>query len=166
MSAPLSDWPENHDAVEELFALMQVHQLSVVNYHSDAEDASIDAIRDLLCNVPDLHRDEAVPAILRDSTTALQVLADYVVYNEQGDRYAELVDANLVPMNELDIFFRVSEERKAAKHKDLLRVSAEILKKFSQTATDERVGIPAPDLMARCRYHKHAAKGLPCYLDK
>ena len=50
--------------------------------------------------------------------------------------------------------------------KNLLRVSNEMLKKFFQKAKDDRAGIPAPDLMAQCRYHSHAAKGQPCYLDK
>jgi hypothetical protein len=60
----------------------------------------------------------------------------------------------------------LAEEQKARVRQNLLRLSNEMLKMFTQKGKDEGAGIPAPDLMARCRYHSHAEKGQPCYLDK
>jgi hypothetical protein len=167
MSARSSDCSESHDAIQKLWALMEVHKVSLQYDHSDAEDASIDAIRDLFYHTHGLDWSNAALSVLHDSKIALEVLTDFMVYGEQGDRYAKLVDASLVPViSKRNISFAVLQKRKAAVHEDLLRVSNEIIKKFLQKGKDERAGIPAPDLMARCRYHAHAGKGQPCYLDK
>ena len=50
--------------------------------------------------------------------------------------------------------------------KTFLRLSNELLEMFIQKEKDERDVVPAPDLMARCRYHAHATKGQPCFMDK
>lgn len=39
-------------------------------------------------------------------------------------------------------------------------------KKFAEEAKRKEAGLDEPDLMARCRYHLHVEKGLPCYFNK
>ena len=152
MSVPSSDWPKNHTALDELFGLAQALQLSLDCGHVDGEDASIDAIRDLFNSAHDLHWKETVPTFLHDGSIVMQLLADFVVYGEQGGAYADLVDANLYVTNK-------------DTHESLMHTSNELFRMFIQKGKYERAGLPAPDLMERCRYHSHA-NGQPCYLDK
>ena len=100
-----------------------------------------------------MHWKETVPTFLHDSSIVMQLLADFVVYGEQGGAYADLVDANLYVT-------------KKDTHESLMHTSNELFRMFIQKGKDELAGIPMPDLMARCRYHTHVAKDLPCYLDK
>ena len=166
MSVPSSDWPENHNALDEFLALVKVHQHSVAYDHSDGEDASTDAIRDLFYRAQDLDWNETVPTVLYQGSIAMQVLADFVVYGEQGDAHAKLVDANIDPNNQRGALFRLSQEQEPATQEKLLCSASELLQMFIQKGKDKRASVPAPDLMARCRYHTHTAKGQPCYLDK
>ena len=153
MSVSSSDWPKNYTALDELLALTQAHQLSLDYDHADGEDASIDAIRDLFYRAHDLDWNEMIPTFVHDGTVIMQVLADFVVCGEQGDAYAELVDANMNSIHK-------------DTHGSLMRSSNELLKMFILKGKNERAGVPAPDLMAHCRYHSHAEESQPCYLDK
>lgn len=110
------------------------------------------------------------------------------MYGNQGENYTKVVDANINPFGagsnpflgllepskeqqdsgyqELLTFWKPSKEQQNITRKDLLRFSNDINKMFVQRAKDQGAGLPLPDLMARCRYHSHAEKGQPCYLDK
>jgi hypothetical protein len=157
MSIPSNDWPKNHTARQEFHGLSQVYKLSLEYDHYDAEDASVDAIRDLLYHGQDLYFKDVVIPDYEVVPVALQMLTDFVVYGGgQGDRFAELIDQNIDAMAKCDDpmvrdILRMSQGGETVMYKDLLRVSNEILKKFFQKAKDERAGVPAPDLMARCR---------------
>ena len=168
---------EGHDGHIELFALRQAHKIALKYDHSDAEDASIDAMRDLLY--------QDVPSTFMPFTEIIiptafiipiitDMFTDFVVYgkHEQGFRYTGIVDACTGILEDISDpamsawLMTLSEEQTARVRRDLLRLSNELLKMFIQKGKDERDGVPAPDLMARCRYHSHMAKGQPCYMDK
>lgn len=172
MSVPPTEWPKKHTGLQEFRALEQVYKLSLEFAHHDAQDASIDGIRDLLYHKHDLCWKEVVIPKFNDVPQASQMLVDFVVYGEgQGDHFAALIDANIDPLDKCDDpmlrdLLEVALEQEVTTHKDLLRVSNEIIKKLFQKSRDERAGLPAPDLMARCSYHTHAEEGQPCYLDK
>jgi hypothetical protein len=172
MSVPPTEWPKKHTGLEEFCGLEQVYKLSLEYDHYDAQDASIDGIRNLLYHGHNLCWKGVVIPKFNDVPQACQMLVDFVVYGEgHGDNFAALVDANIDPIDKCDDpmlrdLLEAAKELEVTTHKDLLRVSNEIIKKFLQKGKDERAGIPAPDLMARCRYHAHAGKGQPCYLDK
>lgn len=99
----------------------------------------------------------------------MQVWADFVVYGKQGDGYTGLVDSivdNIDANDKREVLYQLSQEEVSVTYKRLVHFSNELLKMFIQKGKDELAGIPMPDLMARCRYHTHVAKDLPCYLDK
>jgi hypothetical protein len=143
-----SDWPMDHHGLKEFYALTEVRNIAWKYDHLDAKDASLDALRDLFYH-------------------GIVVCGEHI----QGDRYTELVNACIGPPEKpgdpiLQWKSDVSKEQRLLASQDLLNLTNELLKVSIQKGEDERAGVLAPDLMARCRYHLHAAKGLPCYLDK
>lgn len=125
----------------------------------------MDAIRDLFYHAHDLDWNETIPTFVHDGTTVMQVLADFVIYVEQGDAYAGLIEANFGYSNKRGIR-EVRQQQTAETYRSLLCSSNELLKIFIQKSKNERAGVPAPDLMARCKCHSQAGTGRPCYLDK
>lgn len=176
MSVSSIDWAkEKHNGIIELLALRQVHKIALKYDHFDAEDASIDAIRDLLYHGIQTYFmpfAEVVIPTAANIPIITKIFMDFVVYGKHahGFGYADFVDdctgvPEISPATSAWLS-TLAEEQKARVRQDLLRLSNEMLKMFTQKGKDERAGIPAPDLMARCRYHSHAEKGQSCYLDE
>lgn len=101
------------------------------------------------------------------------IFMDLVVYGSHKHcfHYTDVVAACIVPhergSDAVSLWMkRMPEERRNRVRDDFLRLSNELLKMFIQKGKDERDGVSAPGLMARCRYHSHMAKGQPCYMDK
>jgi hypothetical protein len=176
MSVSSIDWAkERHNGLIELFALRQVHKIALMYDHLDAEDASIDAIRVLLYHGINTHFMPFLEVVIPTAAkmpVITKMFMDFVVYGKHthGFEYADFVDEctgapEISPATSAWLS-TLAEEQKARVRQNLLRLSNEMLKMFTQKGKDEGAGIPAPDLMARCRYHSHAEKGQPCYLDK
>ena len=177
MSVSSAEWAkEGRSGISELFALRQVHKIALEYDHFDAEDASTDAIRDLLYHKIGAYSMEFMVVITRLAVTVPvinKIFTDFVVYGDHrcGFRYTDAVAACIGPHeNGKDAtsswMNSVPEKWRARVRQELLHLSNQLLKMFIQKGKDDRDGVPAPDLMARCRYHAHAAKGQPCYIDK
>ena len=177
MSVSSAEWAkEGQNGLIEFFALRRVHEIALKYDHFDAEDASIDAIRDLFYHEIDTYFKgfmEMVIAHAASTPVIKNIFMDFVVYGDHkhGFCYTDVVTACIEPHekgNDAASFYMkgMPEERRARVRRDLLRSSNELLNMFIQKGKDGRDGVPAPDLMARCRYHAHAAKGQPCYMDK
>lgn len=129
-------------------SLGEIHEMSMRYEDYDAADACLDGMRELLEN----HRDSmSVPFSLIDHWMDFDVaygrlLVDYMVHKE-GQFQKWLTAHNRAPWASGDL------------HRALSKVFAEEAQR-----RDDR--LEEPDLMARCRYHLHVEKGLPCYLDK
>lgn len=180
MSVSSIDWAkEKQNGTLELFALRQTHNIALKYDHFDAEDASIDAIRNLLSHNINTYLMPFMEVFIStavDIPVIKKIFMDFVVYgsDKHGFRYTDVVAVCIEPHEKgckgsditPDWVMRLPEEGNARVRQDLLRLSNELPKMFIQKGKDERAGVPAPDLMARCRYHAHAAKGQPCYMDK
>jgi hypothetical protein len=177
MSVSATEWAkEGHNGIICLATLCEVHKIALKYDHFDAEDASIDAIRDLLYHEIDSYSMPFMVVMIRSAfrvPVIKKIFMDFVVYGDhkRGFRYTDVVAMCIGPHeNGNNVTFpwmrNLPEEQRASFRQELLRLSNQLLNMFIQKGKDDRDGVPAPDLMARCRYHAHAAKGQPCYMDK
>ena len=179
ISVSSTDWAkEGHNGIIELFALCQVHIIALKYDHLDAEDASIDAIRDLLYHEIDSYSTTFIEVIIQLAVRVpviKKIFMDFVVYGDhkRGFRYTDVVAMCIGPHengNGVTSLWMtdLSEQQRdrVCQELQLLHLSNQLLKMFIQKGKDDHDGVPAPDLMARCRYHAHAVKGQPCYMDK
>ena len=156
--------------MKELSALHQVHKIALKYDHFDAEDASIDAIRDLLYHEIDAY---TIPIMIAKIPVIQRIFMDFVVYgnHKHGFRHTDTVSVCIGPHENgndaTSLWMKsLSEEQRAIVRQNLLRLSNQLLNMFIRKGKDDRDGVPEPDLMERCRYHAHVAKGQPCYMDK
>ena len=177
MSVSSTEWARRgQNGMKELSALHQVHKIALKYDHFDAEDASIDAIRDLLYHKIDAYSMTFMEVVIRLAVkipVIEKIIMDFVAYGDhkRGFRYTDVVAVCIGPHENgndaTSLWMKsLSEEQRAIVRQNLLRLSNQLLNMFIRKGKDDRDGVPEPDLMERCRYHAHVAKGQPCYMDK
>jgi hypothetical protein len=138
-------------ALDQWCALTQVHQLGLHYEDYDAVDAALDCMRNLLERYIDTFRDPFQGDMSWDGkvfeTSYGRLIADYMVY--KPCKLTEWVKA-----------YSCSDWRDS---EDIDKALAKRSAEKSQRKADRTA---EPDLMERCRYHRHVEKGLPCFLGK
>lgn len=153
-------WPSSDYVVEEDFiALVQIHSFAERNKDNNAQDASIDAIRDIIRNHSSDLDDPFTHIFDRGDiiSSPAKVLMDHVVDGDgDGDgEYGERV-----------MHWTVYHlQRTPRRDDDPGHLAQELCKMYIQKTIRESNGQASPDLTARCRYHSHKKDEL-CYLER
>jgi hypothetical protein len=159
MIAPQRSEPKG-DSGSDYMTLSIIYMISGVYGHVDAEDAALDAIRDMLRRGRLFYSADVLSEVRCDDPR-MRMLMGFAVYSEQGKKWTEATDAK---EDESPIWMRVfnPEPMQSA---TLLRLTSVLCRTLIHKAEDVSAGPPLPGLMERCRYHSHARGSFPCYLD-
>jgi hypothetical protein len=159
--------PCGREGQREYDAVLRVYDIAEMYDHVDAEDAALDATRDLLCHRGDLWLSSEYLLPMPRDTMLNRIVMDFVVYCGHGTNWTDLVDATAsYPKDHPKCVPRLVKENKETHSPgQLLCISNDICQMLIPKETDAIAGRPPPDLMERCRYHSHVEKGLRRYLD-
>jgi hypothetical protein len=172
MIRPQRDWRTGRyldcRAKDEYSALVHVHTFASKYGHIDAEDASLDAIRHMLCSEVDFYHQPEWFGVTPDDSACARLLMDFLANSDYGNQFADRIDARLKRKLAKPTSERMLKETllyDSAGLICLLRISNELCKTLVRKTEAQAAGRPPPDLTERCRYHSHES-GAPCYLDE
>lgn len=150
---PIWSYSDDAKVANDFEALVEIWNLAVTYQHYDAEDASIDAMRDMIRHHSDSLFDPFTIVLQNCNHKDLpaKVLMDHVVFGNCVSDPGTWVNDYLAM--EFD-----GEAIQPLEH--------ELCQMFLAKVEGEKAGRAPPDLTARCRYHSHMEQGVPCYLDK
>lgn len=150
---PLWSCDDETSVNDDFRVLVEVYTFAKEYKHSNAQDASIDAMRDIICNHSKNITAPLTSIFVRGCLCAdlpAKMLMEQMVWGKCVGQAREWVTTYTREKPKLEVPDDLEHE-----------MCNMYLVKGEKDSTGDR----PPDLMARCRYHSYAGDQ-PCYLDK
>lgn len=148
------DWDEESSISDDFRTLLEVYAFAREYKHVDAQDASIDALRDIVQNHSADLLSPFTSIFIRGchgTSRPAKMLMDHVVNGKCVAQAREWISS----YNREKSWLEAADD-----------LEHELCKLYLEKGEKEGAGEGPPDLMARCRYHAHIEHDQPCYLDK